>query len=48
MEKRIWKGGINVSHKKEPPKVLPLVEKRLLKVDKAIGESVVKKVVDTT
>jgi spore coat assembly protein SafA len=35
-------------HKKEPPKVLPLVEKRLLKVDKVIGETVVKKVVDTT
>jgi spore coat assembly protein SafA len=37
-----------VSHKKEPPKELPLVEKRLLKVDKAIGETLVKKAVDTT
>ncbi len=37
-----------MSHKKKPPQVLPLVEKRLLKVDKVIGETVVKKVVDTT
>lgn len=37
-----------MSHKKNPPKVLPLVEKRLLKVDKVIGETVVKKDVETT
>jgi spore coat assembly protein SafA len=36
-----------VSHKKTPPKALPIVEKRLLKVDKVIGETVAKKVVDT-
>lgn len=37
-----------MSHMKEPPKILPIVEKRLLKVDKVIGETVVKKVIDTT
>lgn len=38
-----------MSHKEDPPKVLPLdVEKQLLKVDKVIGETEVKKIIDTT